>query len=96
MFMSFPFQRRSVRQYKPAEYPIFKRQEANFSSQGITHMAASSGWISLVMPGNIIYRFHLDNPRASDRKLIYDTLHVDLCHVAISLLVGYLKSIYWK
>ena len=64
------FQRRSVRQYKPVEYPIFKRQDAPFSSpQGITHMVASNGWISLIQPGNIIYRFHLDNPRgAAERK----------------------------
>ena len=67
----FVFQRRSVRQYKPVEYPIFKRQDAPFSSpQGITHMVASNGWISLVQPGNIIYRFHLDNPRgAAERKI---------------------------
>ena len=67
----FVFQRRSVRQYKPVEFPIFKRQDAPFSSpQGITHMVASNGWISLVQPGNIIYRFHLDNPRgAAERKI---------------------------
>lgn len=69
LFLSFLFQRRSVRQYKSVEYPIFKRQDAPFSfGQGITHMVASSGCISLVHPGNIIYRFSLDNPRAAERK----------------------------
>lgn len=76
----FVFQRRSVRQYKPVEYPIFKRQDAPFTSpHGITHMVASNGCISLVQPGNIIYRFHLDNPRgAAERKIMQYEVHMGL------------------
>ena len=35
---------------------------------GIMHMAVSNGYVTIVMVGNIIYRFSMQNPRAVDRK----------------------------
>ena len=67
LLLSAPLQRRIQR--KPQEFPIFKREDAKFSIQsGITHIAVSNGYVTIVMVGNVIYRFSAHNPRTGERE----------------------------
>ena len=67
----FPSLQRRIQQMKEPEYPIFKRQDADLPGQasGITHLSVSSGWVTLVMVGNLIYRYNIANPGNVERKL---------------------------
>ena len=55
---------------KQPEFPIFKRQDADLLGQasGITSLCVSSGWVSLIMVGNIIYRYNIASPGRMERK----------------------------
>ena len=52
------------------EFPIFKRQEAEVPgmNSGITHLVVSSGWITVIMVGNIIYRYNITDSRNIQRR----------------------------
>jgi len=55
---------------KEPEYPIFKRQDADVPGQtsGITNLCVSNGWVTIVMVGNLIYRYNIANPGNVERK----------------------------
>lgn len=59
-----------MKQMKQPEFPIFKRQDADLPGQtsGITSLCVSSGWVTLIMIGNIIYRYNIANPGNVERK----------------------------
>lgn len=59
-----------MQEMRAPEYPIFKRQDAELPgmSVGILHLAVSSGWVTVVMVGNIIIRYNIANPRNIERE----------------------------
>lgn len=60
-----------MQEMRSPEFPIFKRQDAELPgvSSGVTHLCVSSGWVTVVMVGNIIYRYNITNPRNVEREL---------------------------
>lgn len=63
------FQRR-MQEMQVQEFPIFKRQEAEVPglNSGITHLVVSSGYVTVIMVGNIIYRYNITNSRNIERE----------------------------
>ena len=61
-----------MQEVKVPEFPIFKRQEADVPGMnaGITHFAVGNGWVTVIMVGNIIYRYNIINPRNIERMLL--------------------------
>lgn len=61
-----------MQEMRAPEFPIFKRQDAELAgaNSGLTHVCVSSGWVTVIMVGNIILRYNIANPRNIERKLI--------------------------
>lgn len=61
-----------MRQSRVPEFPIFKRQDAELPRQahGLSHLCVSGGWVTVVLIGNIIYRYNITNPRNIDCELM--------------------------
>lgn len=54
------------------DHPIFRRSELPWpAGPGVTHLTVTNNFASMVIVGNLILRFPVDNPRNVDRKYIH-------------------------
>ncbi len=79
-----------MQEMRAPEFPIFKRQDAEMPgmSVGILHLAVSSGWVTVVMVGNIILRYNIANSRIIERTLQCCSGHaISHCSVRSTFLI---------